>query len=265
MRTVLLDADVLVYEAATANEVPTHWGDDLWTLHADLKPAIIQLDAQVAEIRENTEADAVVMCLSDYDKPWRREILPTYKANRKATRKPVIYEPLRKYVHENYQTFQRPGLEGDDCLGILLTNPVVVKGEKIVVSIDKDMNTLPGMHLNLKKARDKGAWFPYTVTKSAADYFHMKQTLMGDTTDGYSGCPGMGPVSAEKLLIPFVIDEPGYDSFDAAGAWAAIVAAYEKKGLTEDDALVMARVARICRHSDYDYTNKQVKLWNPPK
>jgi DNA polymerase-1 len=43
-----------------------------------------------------------------------------------------------------------------------------------------------------------------------------------------------------------------------------VVAAFESKGLTEEDALVQARVARICRASDYDFKTKEVKLWNPP-
>lgn len=255
-----MDADVLVWEAATANEHPTQWSASLWTLHAELDPAIMQLDGEVEEIKQQLEADRVVMCLSDYDDPWRKKVLPTYKSNRKATRKPVIYEPLRQYLHEKYETWQRPGLEGDDVLGILSTSPAIIEGEKIIVSIDKDMKTLPGLFLNLKKARDTGAWFPVSSTKAEADYWHMMQAVMGDTTDGYSGCPGIGPKSAETLLAPFYTGK----TFDVAGAWKAIVAQYEKKKLSEDVALQMARVARICRHTDYDYKEKRVKLWKPP-
>lgn len=258
---MLLDADVLVWESGTANEHPIQWSESLWTLHAELDPAIVHLDSVVEQIQTALEADRTVMCLSDYDDPWRKRVMPSYKATRKATRKPVIYEPLRQYVHEKYETFQRPGLEGDDCLGILLTNPHVVQGEKILVSIDKDMKTLPGLHLNMKHAREKGLWFPFAVEEHEADYNHLYQALIGDTTDGYPGCPGVGAVTGSKLLAPFV----GDGEFDVAGAWQAIVAAYKKKGLTEDDALQNARVARICRHTDFDYDKKEVKLWQPPQ
>ena len=50
-----------------------------------------------------------------------------------------------------------------------------------------------------------------------------------------------------------------------AALWAVVLAAYEKAGLTEADALAQARVARILRASDYDFKQKKVKLWNPPK
>ncbi|NIP35027.1 MAG: exonuclease, partial [Thermoplasmata archaeon] len=35
-----------------------------------------------------------------------------------------------------------------------------------------------------------------TITKVEADRFWMKQTLMGDKTDGYDGIPGVGPKTA---------------------------------------------------------------------
>ena len=45
--------------------------------------------------------------------------------------------------------------------------------------------------------------------------------------------------------------------------WNKVVAAYEKKGQTVGDALMTARLARILREGDYDYSTGEVKLWNP--
>lgn len=253
MTTLLIDGDVLVYEAAKANEIEIQWDEDLWTLHAHLDPAIDHLDGAVADLKEKLHADDVVMALSDYNDPWRKSVMPTYKANRKATRKPVIYRPLREYVHETYQTYQRQGLEGDDILGILLTHPSIVEGDKILVSIDKDMKTLPGEHYRLRKDER------FSMSLAEADYWHLYQTLTGDTTDGYPGCPKVGPKGAEKILAPFV----GDDTFDNTGAWAAVVLAYQKAGLSEDVALTNARVARILRHNEYSFKEHKVRLWTP--
>jgi DNA polymerase-1 len=249
----LLDSDVLVYEACRANEVETKWDDDLWTLHASEADTIEHFESLVAEVREGTGADEVVMALSDYDDPWRKRVMPTYKSNRKEVRKPITYRAMREYVHSAYRTFQRPGLEGDDVLGILLTNPNVITGEKIVVSLDKDMKTLPGLHINLKRARELTDWEPYRVSKADADYFHMYQTLTGDSTDGYPGCPKVGPKSAATLL----------EGQDPRAYWPVVVKAYVKAGLSEGVALQNARVARILRHGDYDYDKKEVRLWTP--
>jgi hypothetical protein len=40
----------------------------------------------------------------------------------------------------------------------------------------------------------------HEITEAQADRFHMIQTLTGDVTDGYPGCPGIGPVKAEQIL-----------------------------------------------------------------
>jgi DNA polymerase-1 len=39
--------------------------------------------------------------------------------------------------------------------------------------------------------------------------------------------------------------------------------AYASKGLTEDDAILQARMARILQDGDYNYATKGIRLWNP--
>ena len=36
-----------------------------------------------------------------------------------------------------------------------------------------------------------------------------------------------------------------------------------KKGMTKDDALLQARLARILRWSDWDHEKSIIKLWEP--
>jgi DNA polymerase-1 len=48
------------------------------------------------------------------------------------------------------------------------------------------------------------------------------------------------------------------------GAWGAIKFAYEEQGLTEDDALLQARLARILRWDDWDNENGVPRLWGNP-
>lgn len=255
MRTALIDGDVFIYQASAANEYETQWEPWLWTLHADLTAAIQQFDDTLNKIVDDLKADRVIIAISD-DVNWRKSVMPTYKHNRVSKRKPVIYKAMREYVAETRETFLRPGLEGDDILGILSTHPFLVKGEKIIVSIDKDMKTIPGLLLNDGQARKAGGDYSShvrIVTEEEADRTHLMQTLTGDTTDGYPGCPGIGAVKAEKTL----------GTTPAKDCWPLIVAAYAKAGLSEEVALMNARVARICRSTDYDFTNKEIKLWKP--
>jgi DNA polymerase-1 len=257
VRTLLIDADSLVYAAASNHEDATQWDPDVWTYEGDFEAARLQVDSDIRAMLERLKADRAVLALSSYQDPWRKKILPTYKSNRKNIRRPVLFKPLRAYCHERYDTFERPGLEGDDILGILLTAPEPpepIEGQRIVCSIDKDMSTLPGLHYNWRKDPGTGEPLIIAVDEEFADRFHMTQALTGDTVDGYGGCPGVGKVKAAKLLA-------GLNT--VAEMWPVIVNAYEKAGLNEEAALVQARVARICRASDFDFQERKVLLWNP--
>lgn len=248
-RTLLIDGDILAYRVTAAAETPIDWGNDLWTLHADMSECRDALDRQIEKYIEELKADDIILAFSP-PKNFRYRIYPQYKSHRQGKRRPVTYVPLKAYAHERYKTFERPDLEGDDVLGILATSPVIVKGEKVIVSLDKDLKTIPGLICDMRE--------PITIqeiTEEEADYNHMYQTLVGDTADGYPGCPGIGPVSATKLLA----DVPK----TYADMWPVVVGAYEKKGLSEEVALVQAQVARICRRDDYDFKRKEVKPWKP--
>jgi 5'-3' exonuclease len=75
---------------------------------------------------------------------------------------------------------------------------------------------------------------------------------MGDTTDGFSGVKGVGPVTAQRWL-----DKHGY-------TWESVVALYEKNRQTEQDALTNAWMARLLRKEQYNKKQKQItKLWTP--
>ncbi len=265
--TIIIDGDIFAFQAAVVNEFVCQWDDWLWTRHAELPPAIESMNKRIDQIAHDLEADRVCVALTDKEN-WRKEVFPEYKAHRKKDPKPIVYGPLRDYLHETRETFERPTLEGDDIMGILSTHPKMIEGRKIIVSLDKDMKTIPGLLLNDGVARQEMYKDPSLhyedflteVTESEADYQHMMQTLTGDTADGYPGCPGVGKVGAAKILDPAEHDE----MFHLDAAWTLVVAAFEKKKLGREAALLNARVARICRWRDYDFTEKKARLWTPP-
>lgn len=244
--TLLIDGDIVCYEAASAVETEIEWEPDLWTLHSNLDEAKRLVEDKLLGWQERFSAD-IVIAFSDSTN-FRKTVYPEYKSNRKSKRKPVAYKPLKQWIEGVWETYQRPGLEGDDVLGILATHPKAISGQKIIVSIDKDMKTIPGYVWNPDKDEQ-----PVFYKEDEADYWHMYQTLTGDTTDGYPGLPGCGPVKAKKLL----------DDTDRLHWWDTIVEEYAKKGLHEGDALIQARCARILRATDYDFKKKEVKLWSP--
>jgi DNA polymerase-1 len=251
-RILLVDADVLIYQCASAAEVATEWEPGYWTWHCEFDKVVDAVDANIEELLDTLNAQEVKLCLTDSEENFRKRVLPTYKGNRANVKKPLVLKPIRQWLIDERGAYLRPNLEGDDVMGILATWSKL-KGEKIIVSIDKDMKTVPGLYY---RDADTGI---VEIPEHEADYWHLYQTLIGDQTDGYKGCPGVGPKAAEKIL--------GYPGDQLALGmqiqWSAVVKAYEKKGLGEDEALTQARVARILRATDYDFQNRSPILWSP--
>lgn len=252
-RILLIDGDILAYMFASASEQNIDWGDGVVTCSANLDTAKQNLDEHITGLLTDLKAKEYVIALSDPDVNFRKAIYPAYKSHRKDVRQPIIRRALEDHLVEQHHAKRKPTLEGDDVLGIMATNPKLYPGyEKIIVSDDKDMKTVPCKLYRLGKL----AAYP----PPHADYWHLFQTLTGDTTDGYPGLPNVGPKKAEAILNDDVADP--HDT-TTLWRWNRVVAAYVKRGLTEADALVQARCARILRHEDYDYKRKAPRLWTP--
>lgn len=257
MRTALIDGDTVIFAASSATEEEAQFDEWTWILWGNLSEAIARFDNQIRRIEEEIGADRVIIALS-HRLRFRPDVMPDYKNNRRDSRKPITYKPLRQYVRDNYDFYEKPYLEGDDVLGILATHPKVITGEKVIVAIDKDLNTIPGLHYNYDTEDF------YEVSQVEADRFFIQQTLMGDRTDGYTGCPGIGPKTSEKVLRAAEEElEANGEEITDHNLWPFVVETYESKGCSEEDALMNARVARICRCDDYDYKKEEVILWTP--
>ncbi len=250
MTTILLDADIIAYQTASNCEVEIRWPiTGIHTLHSDPGVAIPEFDSSVDKIVKLLGARRVICAITDRENlNFRKKVLPTYKGNR-TKRKPLCLTALEDHIKEKYQTYIFPGLEADDVLGIIATIPS--KEKKVIVSVDKDFESIPCNLFNINKDIVNGQPKIRRITKKVADYNFLKQALMGDAVDGYKGCPGYGVKTAEKML-------------DSKGAtWKTVLDCYIKAGFTEEDALAQARCARILRNEDFDNQKKEVILWKP--
>ena len=248
-RAVLyLDADILVYNSLACTEQELDWGDDVWTITTDHTAAYDSFHQRLSDlvrcckVAGGYKEVVPVFCYSNTsgDTPnWRKAILPSYKSNRAKTRKPMGYPVFQRRLVEEQgaKAFSTPGWEGDDVIGTMVTAPNPKGVVRIVWSADKDLKQIPGLHLNTKEGTEVGL---VTVTPEEGERFHMLQSLTGDPTDGYKGCPGMGPAKASKGL-----PEGSYEAM-----WPWVVECYENAGLSEKDALTQAQVARIRQTSD---------------
>ena len=255
-KTALLDADVINYVAASSAQ--RDYGTEVWS---DIKGAIADAEEQIFKEMEQAGCNKVLLIYSPRTSTnWRKLVMPAYKMHRKATPKPICYMELRDELEKRYDHISIDWLEGDDLFAMLEAKIP----NSVVVSIDKDMYTLP----DIEYLRPHTMAFPAYTSRDYADYYWLYQVLIGDSTDGYKGLLGTGPKKAEKLLSEFMeigIDDNGQQThdFDFEGAWNAVVSAYREKG--QMNWLEQAQMARILRVGDYDSKNKRIRLFNPDK
>ena len=240
--TTLIDGDILVYKAACGAEKEVKWPDGVWTYAADEQDAIDIFETKLKEITDALDSDTVIICMSDHTANFRKEIYPPYKASRGSSRKPLLLKFMQQYVRDNHECNESPTLEADDIMGILATCGLYE--DPVIVTIDKDLAQVPAriynpdtQEMSLPEMRDPHRFF-------------MQQVLTGDPVDNFPGCPGVGEKTVQKLFK---------NINDNDLLWDVVVAQYEKKGLTKDDALVQARCAYMLQADNYK--NGEITMW----
>lgn len=265
----LLDADSLVYAAGFAVEKVSYYchGNEQWYNNLteakeagytkesldkvidleDLANALHLIDNMIESIVKETDCDDFVTILSGPDN-YRKELatIVPYKGNRVAA-KPVYFDEIKDYLVREYDAYYTDGIEADDECGILqMENP---EEDTIIVSIDKDLDCVPGLHYNWRK-KEK-----YDVSPEQAAYHFYKQLLTGDTVDNIKGCPNIGPKKAEKILETCTYNGDLYTY--KCDMYEKVRNMYKEKYEDGDSALLEnARLLWI--------QHKREELWEPP-
>jgi DNA polymerase I len=244
----LIDADILLYQLTASNEVEVRWTEDLHTLHSDPEQIKAALQDRIDGIKDRLEVSEAILVYSGSNN-FRKQVYPDYKGNRRGQRKPLAYSALKDWCLAELSCAIQEGLEADDLMGIMAT---ASPGEYIIWSEDKDLMQIPGLLWRKDEL--------VTITEHQGLEYFFIQCLTGDATDGYPGCPGVGPVTAQKALGS--IRWTNADDY-IAQAWKTVVGLYARQSLTEDDALVQARCARILTSKDWDAKRKEPILFKP--
>ncbi len=235
---ILCDADFIVYKSCAAAETEIDWSDDTILVTSKFSDAYAATKRELTKLKNKYGSFSDLILFFSDSKNFRKEIMPEYKGHR-SRKKPCGYKRVINKLKTEFEVIIMPTLEADDSLGVYATQNI----GNVIVSPDKDLKQIPGTLYNFDET--------FTITPEAGAKWHFIQTLAGDQTDGYGGVPGIGVKRAESLC-----SEKGY-------TWKTIVKAFEEKGLSEDEALINARLAKILTVDDYDFTSNRPKLWSP--
>ena len=235
---ILCDADFIVYKACAAAETEVDFGNDVILVTSSFRDAYSATKRELTKLQNKLGSFSDIILFFSDSVNFRKKILPEYKGHRNR-KKPCGYKRVINALKDEYKVIIKPTLEADDSMGIYSTK----YPGNIIASPDKDMRQIPGQLYNFDET--------FTIEPNAGATWHLIQCLSGDQTDGYGGVPRVGVKRAETIF-----KEKGC-------SWKTVLETFREKGLTEEDALVNARLARILTADDYDFHKKQPKLWSP--
>ena len=256
----LIDADSILYKSGFSYEEKIDWNElerDLdvtketsISITSNLVEAKNAIDGLVENMMFKTGCDSYELWLTGGNN-FRYDVEPTYKSNRKGSRKPIGFTELWQYLMDKYDAQVAVGYEADD---VVVTKKTNHPEEYFLCAIDKDvLYQSEGTHYNY------GTDEFITTTASEANRFFYYQILAGDTVDGYKGIPKIGKVKAEKLL----------DETEPSEYWEACVdLCMMRMDLDEDAAVeymtIQARMASM--HQLIESSNGRrftLRLWSP--
>ena len=278
---LVMDGDWLVFQAMSAAEFDASWEEEIWHRCCDHAKAREFLFSSIESYRTRKKGWAkgkVVLAFTDSIN-WRKvRVDENYKSNGKATKKPVGYFEFLEALFNNpdYICIREDKLEGDDVMGILGSGHSEFGFKKaVLVSCDKDFKTIPDVDF---------LWCTtgniLTQDIVSANWWHLYQTIKGDNTDGYGGIPGWGDTAEGFLNEPF-FTEPEVSILKSGknkgqevtkwvkrevgdkSLWECIVSIAAKAGMSEEDLIKQAQMARILRFEEYNFIDKEIYLWQP--
>lgn len=149
----------------------------------------------------------------DHGKTFRHEAFPPYKAQRQETPEDIkLSVPYIKQVLEamHIPVLQADGFEADDVIGTLATEAGRQGIDTYMLTPDKDYGQLIGPNVKMYRPRHGGGYDVIGEKEVAAKYGIASASqvvdllaLMGDASDNYPGCPGVGEKTAVKLINQF--------------------------------------------------------------
>ena len=209
MKLFLLDAYALIFRAYYAlMRNPRYTSGGLNT------SAIFGFVNTLQDVLKKERPSHIAVCFDPPGGTFRHEAYKEYKANRDETPEDIkLAVPYIKRIIEAYNipVIEVPGYEADDVIGTLAHMAHEHDMETFMMTPDKDFGQLvtdgvkiyhpgrKGTEVEIQGVEEINAKYGFTSPLQVIDLL----ALMGDAVDNIPGCPGVGEVTAKKLVHEF--------------------------------------------------------------
>ncbi len=208
-RLFLLDAYALIFRAYYAlAQSPRIASNGMNT------SAIFGFVNTLQEVLTKENPTHIAVCFDPPGPTFRHVAYEGYKAEREETPEDIkVAVPYIKNILQAYRipVIEVPGYEADDVIGTIAKKASEKGFTTYMMTMDKDFGQLVDDHTFIFKPGWRGGDFEIRGVKEICEKYelqHPKQVidilaLMGDKVDNIPGCPGVGQVTAIKLIKQF--------------------------------------------------------------
>ncbi|MBN1466202.1 DNA polymerase I [candidate division KSB1 bacterium] len=204
-RLFLIDAMALayrVYFAFARNPLINSKGENV--------SAVFGFTNTLVNLLDTEKPDYLAVVFDTPEPTFRHELYADYKAQRAEMPQDMVEQlPRIREMLEvlKIPVIEKPGFEADDIIGTCARLASRQNIETVIVSGDKDMMQLVDGNVKIFNPRRSGEAPEWLDEKGVQDKIGLPPSkiidylaLMGDSSDNIPGVPGIGPVSALKLL-----------------------------------------------------------------
>ena len=233
--------------------------------------AIIGFCYTLREILQKQKPTHIAVAF-DHGKTFRHDVFPEYKAQREETPEdirlaiPIIKDILKAL---NIPILQVDGFEADDIIGTVAKNAESDGMDVFMLTPDKDYAQLVTNKIHIFRPRHGGGYEDMGPSEVNAKYGIESTSqvidllgLMGDSSDNYQGCPGVGEKTAVKLILQFGSIEKMLENTDKIKGKLR-----EKVEASADDIRLSKFLATIRQDVPIDISLDEMRLkkFNEPK
>lgn len=181
--------------------------------------------AAVDRVRQLASRFPAAAICCDSPKSFRKELDPTYKAQRPAQDAPLRHQmrlTAERLKADGFPIWTVEGYEADDLIATAVARTLTIEGTRaIIATADKDLLQLVTDRVLVKRTSDGVLVDAATVKEKfgvtpaqMGDYL----CLVGDSSDNVVGAKGIGPKRAAELLALFGTLNDCYKAIDAGTA-----------------------------------------------
>lgn len=177
------------------------------------------------EVLRRENPSHIAVCFDPQGPTFRSEAFEDYKGEREATPEdiklsiPIIKDIIRAY---NVPILEVAGFEADDVIGTMSKRAEKENYTTYMMTPDKDFGQLVSPSVLQYKPSYRGQDFELRGEKEVCERYGLQNThqvidllaLMGDKIDNIPGCPGVGEITAKKLIAQYGSVENLLDSTD---------------------------------------------------